>query len=358
MSNLTNAQVGWIAFAGIFALWLLTTYAGYVAPLAWLWCFFLVWRENQLANNPPSAGVQAQTPRPAASSATIPHFAPPPPAAAGKTRGVQDALDDLQALTGLRGVKVEIGKLIDVVRLNRQREEAGLSVTPMSRHLVLTGAPGTGKTTVARLLGEIYAGLGLLSSGHLVETDRSGLVAGYIGQTAIKTQEKVQQAMGGILFIDEAYSLAPEGIANDFGKEAIDCLLKAMEDHRDNFIVIVAGYRDEMVRFINSNPGLSSRFPKTIDFEDYTPDDMTNIFQIFAKGAHHVIASDGLAEARKVFTTMYGRRGKNFGNGRDVRTFFDKCREAQAGRLAAVAVPSRDDLVTITAADILAARGA
>ena len=187
-----------------------------------------------------------------------------------------DPMEELDALIGLQAIKHDVKELIAYVKVQKLREESGLKSVPASLHLVFTGNPGTGKTTVARIIAKLYKQIGVLSSGQLVEVDRSGLVAGYVGQTALKTQQKIEEAMGGILFIDEAYALAKEG--NDFGQEAVDTVLKAMEDNRSDFVVIVAGYTEPMERFIESNPGLKSRFNKYIEFADYTMEELTAIF--------------------------------------------------------------------------------
>ena len=190
-----------------------------------------------------------------------------------------DPMEELDALIGLQSIKHDVKEIIAYAKVQKMREENGLKTAPVSLHLVFTGNPGTGKTTVARIMAKLYRQIGVLSKGQLVEVDRSGLVAGYVGQTALKTQQKIEEAMGGVLFIDEAYALAKEG--NDFGQEAIDTILKAMEDNRKDFIVIVAGYTKPMETFIESNPGLKSRFNKYIEFADYTMEELTAIFQTF-----------------------------------------------------------------------------
>ncbi len=245
-------------------------------------------------------------------------------------RTLDQALDRLEEMVGLESVKEEVNKLMSALEVERLRREQGLVIAPISRHMVFSGPPGVGKTEVARALGEIYRSLTVLRKGHLVETDRSGLVAGYIGQTAPKTLDKCREALDGILFIDEAYSLARPG--NDFGQEAIDTLLKFMEDNRDRIVVIVAGYPNEMQRFINSNPGLSSRFTKTIEFPPYAANELAAILRVMAKRQNFVLPDDlesSLAPWLKV-----GMRNKSWGQAREMRTLLERAREAQATRIA------------------------
>jgi SpoVK/Ycf46/Vps4 family AAA+-type ATPase len=224
-------------------------------------------------------------------------------------------------------------------------------VASITYHCVFTGNPGTGKTTVARLLAQIFKALGLLSKGHLVETDRSGLVGGYVGQTALKTSSVVQSAVGGILFVDEAYALANPG-ENDYGREAVDTLLKLMEDNRDDLVVIVAGYPELMERFVQSNPGLRSRFARYIDFPDYDPPSLLEILLRQAKESGYQLASDAVAAAERVITAEYESRSQGFGNGRFVRNLFESMLANQANRLASFEAPTRDDLMTLTASDV------
>ena len=218
---------------------------------------------------------------------------------------------------------------------------------------MFSGNPGTGKTTVARLLAQIYHELGILSKGQLIEVDRSGLVGGYVGQTAIKTQGVIQQALSGVLFIDEAYTLARGNDSNDYGQEAIDTILKAMEDHRDDLVVIVAGYPDLMERFINSNPGLKSRFNKYIHFEDYTPEELLEIFDSMCKKAGLTATRTARNWVLHVFTEEYENRDETFANGREVRNFFEKAVVNQANRLANEAYLNDEDVSTLTAEDVI-----
>ena len=245
-------------------------------------------------------------------------------------RTLDQALDRLEEMVGLESVKEEVNKLISALEVERLRREQGLVIAPISRHMVFSGPPGVGKTEVARALGEIYRSLTVLRKGHLVETDRSGLVAGYIGQTAPKTLDKCREALDGILFIDEAYSLARSG--NDFGQEAIDTLLKFMEDNRDRIVVIVAGYPNEMQRFINSNPGLSSRFTKTIEFPPYGANELAAILRVMAKRQNFVLP-DNLESSLAPWLKV-GMRNKSWGQAREMRTLLERAREAQATRIA------------------------
>lgn len=261
---------------------------------------------------------------------------------------MDDYLDELNDLVGLEKVKEDVNSLINLIQVRKIRNERGLSQPPMSLHLVFSGNPGTGKTTVARLLAKIYHKLGLLSEGHLVETDRSGLVAGYVGQTAIKVQEVINNAMGGVLFIDEAYTLSSSKGESDFGQEAIDTLLKAMEDNRDNLIVVVAGYPDLMQEFLQSNPGLKSRFNKFIFFEDYNPQELFDIFMVMCKKSWLKLDSKAENYLKIYLKDLYESRDDNFANGRDVRNLFEKVLANQANRLAIKDNISDEELMLLT----------
>jgi SpoVK/Ycf46/Vps4 family AAA+-type ATPase len=258
----------------------------------------------------------------------------------------------LDELVGLKIVKKEVKSLTNLIKVRKLREEAGLPNTAMSLHMVFLGNPGTGKTTVARLMAGLYAAIGALSKGQLVEVDRSGLVAGYVGQTALKTQEVIQSALGGVLFIDEAYSLANGG-ENDFGREAIETLLKAMEDHRDDLVVIVAGYDEPMEKFINSNPGLQSRFNKYMYFPDYNGEELMAMFRINCKKNGYTLSPEAEEYAQAFFNDLYENRDDNFGNGRDVRNRFEDVVSRQADRLAAMEAPTKEDLMTILKEDFM-----
>ena len=262
-----------------------------------------------------------------------------------------ELMEQLDALVGLETVKKEVKNLMNLVKVRKLRKENELPVPPMSFHMVFLGNPGTGKTTVARLISGLYAAIGVLSKGQLVEVDRSGLVAGYVGQTALKTQEVIQSALGGVLFIDEAYSLSSGG-ENDFGRESIETLLKAMEDHRDDLVVIVAGYTGPMEGFITSNPGLESRFNRYFFFPDYDGAQLMDIFRIQCKKNSYTLTPEAEEEALQFFTELYEERTENFGNGRDVRNCFEDMVVRQSNRVAAMENPSKEDLVTVLPEDL------
>lgn len=265
---------------------------------------------------------------------------------------LESLLDELNKLIGLDNVKKDVNSLINLVQIRKIRKSRGIKQPAMSLHLVFTGNPGTGKTTVARLLAKIYHKIGVLSKGHLVETDRSGLVGGYVGQTAIKTQDVIQSALGGILFVDEAYSLASKS-ENDYGREAIDTLLKAMEDKRDDFIVIVAGYTELMDEFLHSNPGLESRFNKFLHFKDYDADELFDIFILMASEANLVVDEAGRKYLKEYFDRLTDNRPRNFANARAVRNLFEEALTAQANRLAPQNDITDEELNTLTYEDFL-----
>jgi Holliday junction resolvasome RuvABC ATP-dependent DNA helicase subunit len=247
-----------------------------------------------------------------------------------------DALfGELNALIGLTDVKSEVAQLANYIKIQQLRKQQGLRVPEISLHMVFYGNPGTGKTTVARLLARIYQALGVLSKGQLVETDRSGLVAGYVGQTALKVREVVLSAIGGVLFIDEAYSIKGRG-GSDYGDEAIETLLKLMEDHRDDLVVIVAGYTEPMNLFLDANPGLKSRFNRYLLFEDYTPDQLIQIVRRFCSQSDYVLSPNAEAKLLDLFKMAYASRDQTFGNARDARNIFERATINQSNRIAAL----------------------
>jgi len=268
---------------------------------------------------------------------------------------MEDLRAELDSYIGLEAIKEEVRNLINMVQVYKLRREHDLPTTDMSLHMVFTGNPGTGKTMIARLMARIYHSLGILSKGQLVEVDRSGLVAGYVGQTAIKTSKVIEKAMGGVLFVDEAYALNGRS-ENDFGQEAIDTLLKAMEDHRDDLVVIVAGYTELMRKFIHSNPGLESRFNRYLEFADYTTDEMIGIFKMQCRKGFYTLA-DGVEELVRDYIDEENVDPEIFGNGRGVRNIFENILVQQNNRLAAMETITREDLMTITQDDVLHARG-
>ena len=280
------------------------------------------------------------------------------PEAAAQAQAEKPDFDALMAqleeLVGLENIKKDVKSLMNLIKVRSLRSAAGLPCPELSLHMVFSGNPGTGKTTVARILAGLYAAMGVLSKGQLVEVDRSGLVAGYVGQTALKTQEVIQSALGGVLFIDEAYSLKSND-QDSFGAEAIDTLLKRLEDDRGKFICIVAGYTDNMHDFIDSNPGLKSRFTQTIHFDDYTPDELTQIFINLCKGKNFTVDEETKAAIHRQFEQLYLRRDKNFGNAREARRIFDQAVEKQSQRLVNMMGDPNfkdEDMYRITSADL------
>ncbi len=268
---------------------------------------------------------------------------------------LESLLLELDSLVGLETVKEDVHTLINLSKVLRIREQRGMKVPVVSKHLVFTGNPGTGKTTVARLVAKLYYHIGLLPQGQLIEADRSSLVAGYLGQTAIKTQKVIQQALGGVLFIDEAYALTNKENGDMYGDEAIETILKAMEDHRDELIVIVAGYSELMQEFINSNPGLSSRFNKYIHFPDYTGDELLKIFIRFCHTNGYRLQEEAKFSLELHLHRMYNEREEHFGNARAVRNIFERAINIQANRIANIPNLSDYDLELLTIDDILEA---
>ena len=264
-------------------------------------------------------------------------------------RRLDDLLIELDALVGLAEVKREVRLVADLLQVQRLRRDRNLPVVESSRHLVFTGNPGTGKTTVARLLAQIYRTLGVVSRGQLVESDRAALVAGYVGQTATKVTAVFDEADEGVLLIDEAYALA-RGTDTDFGREAIDTIVKLVEDRRDRIVVIVAGYPDEMADFLGANPGLPSRFPRTIEFPDYSTDELVDIFESACFASGYRCDAQALASVRASFTAE--PRAKGFGNGRMARNRFERAIERQASRVVAIVEPTDAELTTLTVADV------
>jgi len=267
---------------------------------------------------------------------------------------IDDVLKELDSFTGMEGIKKDVRTLINLLKIQKQRERQGLSVVKPSLHMVFTGPPGTGKTTVGRIMGRVFKSLGVLSKGHIIETDRSSLVAGYVGQTAIKVDEVVESAKDDVLFIDEAYTLSPSDGQDSFGQEAIDTLLKRMEDMRENLVIIVAGYEEEMQRFIESNPGFKSRFNKYISFEDYKPEELIQIFKSIVHKNNYKVEDDLILGLSAKFIDLFNTRTKSFGNGRVVRNLFEKIVENQSNRLAIMEGNLSDnDLQTLKLVDLV-----
>jgi hypothetical protein len=288
----------------------------------------------------------SEPPRTAASSTERPRSAPGPD---GRARPLDELLRELDGLVGLTSVKDEVKLVANLIRVQNLRKERDLPVLEQSRHLVFTGNPGTGKTTVARLLAQIYRTLGVVDRGQLVEADRASLVAGFVGQTATKVTAVFDEADEGVLLIDEAYALV-RGSEEDFGREAIDTIVKLVEDRRDRIVVIVAGYPDEMASFVDANPGLRSRFPRTIFFPDYDDDELLAIFESLCEKGHYEPDESALAKVRVWITAQ--PRAKGFGNGRVVRNLFEHCVARQASRVVDVEEPTDAQLLALTGADV------
>lgn len=274
--------------------------------------------------------------------------AAPPPV---NPEALRQTLAELNLLVGLDEVKGLVREVLAFVEIQNRRRQEGLNTEPTVLHMIFKGNPGTGKTTVARILGKILHEMALLPKGHLVEVERADLVGEYIGHTALKTREQVRKALGGILFIDEAYSLARGG-EKDFGKEAIDTLVKAMEDHKDQVILILAGYRLEMEYFLQTNPGLRSRFPIHIEFVDYTLDELLQIAELFIAERQYKLSPGAKAKLLRILQTRISRSEANFGNARLVRNILEKAIRQQAVRLVNVSRPTREELMLITAQDL------
>ena len=292
---------------------------------------------------PTTATATASTPPPSTATPTTP--APVPPG----REPLELILAELDGLIGMTSVKAEVRRLVAVEKLNAARRAAGLPEIDATNHLVFTGPPGTGKTTVARIIGRLYGNLGVVSKGHLVEATRADLVAGYVGQTALKVTEVVNRAVGGVLFIDEAYALS-SGDLEDFGGEAVATLVKLMEDHRDNLAVIVAGYRDQIWDFIHTNPGLRSRFTRYIDFPDFSADELTQIFVLMATAAKVHVGDDVVGHVRRVLDEE--RAVPDFGNARFVRTLFERAYANMADRVTADDRIDTEELGTMIVADL------
>ncbi len=265
---------------------------------------------------------------------------------------LQKVLEELHALVGLDAVKKDVSELINLLEIQKKRTAEGLKNIEVTLHTVFLGPPGTGKTSVARLLSRIYKHLGFLSQGQLYETDREGLIAGYVGQTATKVDQAVNQSLGGVLFVDEAYALTQNAFGNDYGAEAVNTLLKRMEDHREDFAVVVAGYTEPMHLFIDSNPGLRSRFNRFFHFDHFTPQQLLQIFESFCKDSDFTLTDDAREKLSDTFDLLYSKKDEGFGNARVVRNLFEKCVQHQANRIIKLKKIGPKVLRTFTEEDI------
>jgi AAA+ superfamily predicted ATPase len=265
---------------------------------------------------------------------------------------LEKVLKELNELIGLENIKKDISELINLLEIQKRRTSEGLKNTEITLHTVFSGPPGTGKTSVARLLSRIFKHLGFLSKGQLVETDREGMIAGFVGQTALKVDKIVEESLGGVLFIDEAYSLTQNSFGNDYGSEAVSTLIKRMEDHRDELALVVAGYTEPMKIFIESNPGLRSRFNRFFEFNHFSPLELFQIFESIAKKSDFILTEDAKEKLQDTFAILFEKRDESFGNARVVRNLFEKCVQKQANRIIKIKNLSKKTLKTLTEEDI------
>lgn len=261
-------------------------------------------------------------------------------------------LKELDQLVGLEEVKKDVHELINLLKIQKKRSSEGLKNIEITLHTVFLGPPGTGKTSVARLLSRIFKHLGFLSKGQMYETDREGMIAGYVGQTASKVDKVVEESLGGVLFIDEAYALTQNALGNDYGSEAVNTLLKRMEDHRDDLAVVVAGYTEPMKDFVESNPGLRSRFNRFFSFNHFSPEQLFLIFENFCKNSDFIIDADAKEKLADTFELLYSKKDENFGNARVVRNLFEKCVQNQANRIVNLSLLNQEVLKTFTEIDV------
>ena len=265
---------------------------------------------------------------------------------------LEKVLQELNELIGLDNVKKDVSELINLLEIQKKRTLEGLKNTEITLHTVFLGPPGTGKTSVARLLSRIFKHLGFLSKGQLIETDREGMIAGFVGQTALKVDKVVEESLGGVLFIDEAYALTQNSLGNDYGAEAVNTLIKRMEDHRDDLALVVAGYTEPMKIFVESNPGLRSRFNRFFEFNHFSPSQLLQIFEAIAKKSDFVITADAKEKLTDTFELLFEKRDESFGNARVVRNLFEKCVQNQANRIIKIKKISKRTLKTLTEDDI------